>query len=74
MSAVTIKSAQELEYMREAGRILASVHQTLGDALCEGMSTLEIDTLGEEIIRSFGCRAFLFELYGISGICVCFCQ
>ena len=43
MSAVTIKSAQELEYMREAGRILASVHQTLGDALCEGMSPLEID-------------------------------
>ena len=54
--SVTIKSAQELEYMREAGRILAEVHQTLGDSLTEGMSTLEIDRLGEEIIRSYGCE------------------
>ena len=71
MSAVTIKSAQELEYMREAGRILASVHQTLGDALCEGMSTLEIDTLGEEIIRSFGCEpSFFFFFVFLSSVCV----
>ena len=53
--SVTIKTAEELEYMREAGRILAIVHQTLGDALEEGMSTLEVDALGEEIIRSYGC-------------------
>ena len=71
MSAVTIKSAQELEYMREAGRILASVHQTLGDALCEGMSTLEIDTLGEEIIRSFGCEPSFLNYMGYpASVCV----
>lgn len=70
--SVTIKSAKELEYMREAGRILANVHQALGDALEEGMSTLEIDALGEEMIRSFGCEPSLFELYGISGFCLRF--
>ena len=71
MSAVTIKSAQKLEYMREAGRILASVHQTLGDALCEGMSTLEIDTLGEEIIRSFGCEPSFLNYMGYpASVCV----
>ncbi len=69
--SVTIKSAQELEYMREAGRILAAVHQTLGDALCEGMSTKEIDTLGEEVIRSFGCEPSFLNYMGYpASVCV----
>lgn len=53
--AVTIKSAREIDLMRQAGRILATVHQELGHELKAGMSTLEIDRLGEEMIRSFGC-------------------
>lgn len=69
--SVTIKSAQELELMREAGRILANVHQTLGDALTEGMSTLEIDRLGEEIIRSYGCEPSFLNYMGYpASVCV----
>lgn len=52
---VTIKSAREIERMRVAGKILASVHEKLGKALKPGMSTLDIDRLGEELIRSHGC-------------------
>ena len=52
---VTIKSAEEIEKMREAGRILASVHQNLAKEIKPGMSTLDIDRLGEEMIRSYGC-------------------
>lgn len=52
---VTIKSAREIERMRIAGKILASVHEELGKALKPGMSTLDIDRLGEELIRSHGC-------------------
>jgi methionyl aminopeptidase len=69
--AVTIKSAQELELMREAGRILAAVHQTLGESLEEGMSTLEIDKLGEEIIRSYGCEPSFLNYMGYpASVCV----
>lgn len=53
--AVTIKSEREIELMREAGRILAKTHEELGKALRPGMSTWEVDHLGEQIIRSFGC-------------------
>ena len=53
--AVTIKSAREIELMRAAGKILAKVHQNLGKALEPGMTTLEIDQIGEEMIRSYGC-------------------
>lgn len=44
--SVTIKSPQEIELMREAGKILAKVHEQLGKELKPGMSTLEVDRLG----------------------------
>lgn len=53
--AVTVKSKREITLMREAGRILAEVHSRLGKAIEPGMSTLDIDTLGEAMIRSYGC-------------------
>lgn len=53
--AVTIKSAREIELMREAGRILAEVHEELGAFIRPGISTLDIDMLGEKLIRGYGC-------------------
>ena len=53
--SVTIKSAREIVLMRQAGKILASVHEELGKALRPGMSTMDIDRLGEKLIRSHGC-------------------
>ncbi len=41
--------------MREAGRILGLVHQNLGKEIRPGMSTLDVDRLGEKMIRSYGC-------------------
>ncbi|MDD3251204.1 MAG: type I methionyl aminopeptidase [Lachnospiraceae bacterium] len=52
---VSIKSAREIALMREAGRILARVHEELGAALKPGMSTLDIDRLGEKLIRGYEC-------------------
>lgn len=53
--AVTIKSSREIELMREAGKILAKTHDELEKNLKPGMSTWDIDRIGEEIIRSYGC-------------------
>lgn len=53
--AVTIKSPREIELMREAGRILAKTHEELAKNLRPGMSTWDIDHMGEKIIRSYGC-------------------
>lgn len=41
--------------MRAAGKILEKVHENLEKELKPGMSTLDIDRLGEEIIKSYGC-------------------
>lgn len=69
--SVTIKSANEIELMRTAGKILAKVHEDLGHAIKPGMSTKKIDSLGEEMIRSYGCiPSFLnYEGYPAS-VCV----
>ena len=53
--AVSIKSEREIELMRQAGKILAKVHDELGKAIRPGISTLEIDQLGERLIRGFDC-------------------
>ena len=69
--AVTIKSKPEIEKMREAGRLIAIVHDELGKALHPGMSTWEIDHLGEEMIRSFGCTPNFLNYNGYpASICV----
>ena len=53
--AVTIKSEREIELMREAGKILAEVHNQLEEIIAPGITTLEIDRKGEELIRKAGC-------------------
>lgn len=68
---VTIKTAMEIERMRKAGRLLARVHEDLGHALREGMTTWEIDRLGEEMIRSLGCVPSFLNYQGYpASVCV----
>ena len=68
---VTIKSPREIELMRQAGKILAKVHEALGKELKPGMSTLDIDRLGEDMIRSFGCEPSFKNYQGYpASICV----
>lgn len=68
---ITIKSAREIELMREAGRILNIVHEELEKALHPGMTTFEIDRLGEEVIRSYGCVPSFLDYNGYpASICV----
>lgn len=69
--AVTIKSAREIELMREAGKILEKVHNEMEKAVRPGISTKDIDLLGEELIRSFGCIPSFLGYNGYpASICV----
>jgi len=69
--AITIKSAREIELMTEAGRILEIVHEEMKKALRPGMSTKDIDRIGEEVIRSYGCIPSFLNYHGYpASICV----
>ena len=68
---ISIKSAREIELMKEAGRILAIVHDELEKALRPGMTTKEIDTLGAEVIRMYGCVPSFLNYNGYpASVCV----
>lgn len=53
--AVIIKSPREIELIRKSCEVIAKVHQELGKELKAGISTLDVDRLAEEMIRSYGC-------------------
>lgn len=68
---IIIKSPREIELMTEAGKILEIVHEEMEKALHPGMTTLEIDRLGEEVIRSYGCIPSFLNYNGYpASICV----
>lgn len=57
--------------MREAGRILALTHEELRKAIKPGISTYEIDRIGEEVIRSYGCVPSFLNYNGYpASVCV----
>ena len=69
--AVSIKSEQELELMREAGRILAITHKELEKIIEPGISTWKINKIGEEIIRSYQCIPSFLNYNGYpASICI----
>ncbi|MGI8650978.1 MAG: type I methionyl aminopeptidase [Rubrobacter sp.] len=48
------KSRNELETMREGGKITAACHRLIAENIRPGITTKELDTLAEEFIRSKG--------------------
>lgn len=69
--SVTIKSEHEIELMREAGRILAIVHDEMAKIIRPGISTMDINRKGEEVIRSFDCIPSFLNYNGYpASICV----
>ena len=69
--AISIKSEREIQLMRESCKILAKVHDELGKAIKPGMSTKDIDDLGDKLIRSFGCVPNFLDYNGYpASICV----
>ena len=57
---VIIKSKQEIEVMREAGRINAKALQAVKDAIRPGVTTKELDEIAETVIRDHDAKpAFL---------------
>lgn len=60
---ITIKSNREIELMKIAGNIVYRTHQYLKPFLKEGITTLELDKLAEDFIRSQGATPS-FKGYG----------
>ena len=69
--AIAIKTEQEIQLMRESCRLLADVFQNLEKAVRPGISTMEINILGDQLIRQHGCIPNFFHYNGYpASICV----
>lgn len=69
--AVTIKSAKEIELMREAGRLLEIVHDEMAKVIRPGVSTFEINAVGEKTIRELGCTPNFLNYGGFpASVCI----
>lgn len=51
---ITIKNEKEIALMREAGRIVALVHEQMAKSIVPGITTLQLDEIAEKIIRKHG--------------------
>ena len=47
---IILKSERELQYMYDAGQIVAQTHRELAKAVRPGITTLELDRIAEEFI------------------------
>lgn len=65
--AVSIKSEREIQLMRESCKILAKVYEEIEKAIRPGISTKELDTLAEKLIRSYGCVPNFLNYNGFPG-------
>jgi methionyl aminopeptidase len=67
---ISIKSNQELAFMREAGRIVALTFAELSKVIRPGITTGELDRLAEEYILASGGKPAFKGLYGFpASIC-----
>ena len=65
---IQLKSAREIDTMARGGRILAATHDIVKHAIRPGISTLALDKIAEEFIRSHDGAVPAFKgLYGFSG-------
>lgn len=69
--SIAIKTEQEIQLMRESCRLLADVFQNLEKAIRPGISTMEINILGDQLIRKHGCIPNFLHYNGYpASICV----
>jgi len=47
---IILKSSEEIEAMRDAGRIVAEVLELVGKNVHEGVTTIDLDRMAEELI------------------------
>lgn len=65
---VQLKSAREIDTMAAGGRILAAAHEAVRKAVKPGVSTLDLDRVAEDFIRSHSGAVPSFKgLYGFPG-------
>ncbi|MDD8049266.1 MAG: type I methionyl aminopeptidase [Thomasclavelia sp.] len=61
---IVTRDEREIDLMRQAGHIVALVHQKLKDVIVPGITTKQINEICEKVIRDNGATPSFLNLYG----------
>lgn len=68
--AIVVKSPEEIDKIRKSCRIVAEVLEEMGKHIEPGVSTLRLDQIAEEMIRSYGATPSFKNYHGFpASIC-----
>ena len=67
---MSIETQQDLEALKRVGRVVAATIAEARRRLCPGMTTAELDGIGEEVFARHGARSAPRATYGFPG-CLC---
>ncbi len=65
--AIPLRKPNEIQKIRTAAQAVAKTLKYLQENVKAGMTLKEVDTMGEEVLRSFGARPAFKGLYGFPG-------
>ncbi|MFO7299301.1 MAG: type I methionyl aminopeptidase [Actinomycetes bacterium] len=65
---ITIKSRREMEKMARAGACVAAVHEAVREAAKPGVSLVELDRIGAEVIEKHGCKPSFLGYLGYPAV------
>ena len=64
---IILKSEREINYLRDAGRIVAETHEEVKKAVKPGVTTLDLDRIAEEYIKGRGAIPAFKGYHGFTG-------
>ncbi|HEX4904707.1 MAG TPA: type I methionyl aminopeptidase [Acidimicrobiales bacterium] len=62
------RDATELDKMRKAGKVVAEMHARIREAVKPGVSTLDLDRVGREVIERNGARSNFLGYHGFPAV------
>lgn len=71
MERPSLKSPRELEFMREAGQVVAAIHEALIAATTPGITTAALDGVVADVIAKAGAKANFLNYHGFpANVCI----
>ncbi len=67
-SSAVRKSPDQLAKMRQAGRVVAEMHACIREAIRPGVTTLELDAIGREVLERRGARSNFLNYHGFPAV------
>ena len=66
--APTVRSRSEVAKMRKAGRVVAEMHERIRAAVAPGVTTLELDAVGRDVIERRGATSNFLGYHGFPAV------